>query len=121
MERDGLQAEELLERGGEEVLSVMLLHVIEPTRPVNLTVHHVVIEYSVEGVPDDVFVIGLHVENADFIEQATIRWLTTAFGVEGGPIECNRVAVPGDDVSRKAAQVGIDEVEALSHAKNLRT
>jgi hypothetical protein len=44
MEGNGLEPEQFFERGGQEMLSVVLLHVIETARPVDLAVHHVVIE-----------------------------------------------------------------------------
>jgi hypothetical protein len=38
MEGDGLEAEEFDERGGEQVLRCVLLHVVEAAGPVNLAV-----------------------------------------------------------------------------------
>ena len=39
MEADGVQAEELLEHGGEQVLPGVLLHVIEAARPIDFARH----------------------------------------------------------------------------------
>lgn len=39
MERDGLKSEKLNERGRQQMLCGVLLHVIEAARPINLPVH----------------------------------------------------------------------------------
>jgi hypothetical protein len=42
---------------------------------------------AIEHVPYGAVVVGLDIDDADFVEQAPVRRLAAAFGVEGGAVE----------------------------------
>src|SRR5258708_7676129 len=85
MERDG-GGSELVERRGEQVLAVVLLHVVEAAAPVDLRVDLAGLQGFLEEVQDGAVAL-LRVEHADAAERAAIAGLPAALRVEGGAVE----------------------------------
>jgi hypothetical protein len=121
MERDGAEMEQLFERGREQMLAVVLLHVVEPPDPVDLALHGVAVERPRKQVPDGPVVIGLDVHHGYRIELPVVSRLAAAFGVEGRPVEGHgRVSFPirpGDDGGGEGGEVGVGEVEPVGHGE----
>ena len=77
MEADGSDLEQAIERGRQHVLAGVLLHVLEPARPVDPAVHRPGLDLALDDVHDAaVFVID-DVDDARGAERAGIERLAT--------------------------------------------
>jgi len=117
VERDGGRSQ-LVECGGEQVLAVVLLHVIEPARPVDLGRDLAGLQRLGEdvkhGAPPLLGIGDLHTA-----QRAPVAGLAAPFGVERRAIEDRGgPSVQLADFQHAGAEgpeVGILEVEALGH------
>ena len=95
MEADGARREQPVERRRQHVLPGVLLHVIEPPRPVDRAVHRSARarlrpRAALDTMCSDLAVVLVHDvdDHADAIaERAGVERLTAGGGIEGGPIE----------------------------------
>src|SRR5207249_6102682 len=112
----------LHERAREEVLAVVLLHVIEPARAVHAAVDAVAIagNRAVEDVEDRSVLLD-HRDDRRAPERSRVPRLAAAFRVEGGAIEDNGrtivVAPPRDHGGVELEEIGVLPVEPLSHQR----
>jgi hypothetical protein len=117
VEADGLEGVEFLEDGGEEVLTGVLLHVIEAARPIDEGIDL----YDWRGgrgeaVSDAVVLID-DVDHGDAGERAGIEGLAAGGGIEGGAVEVDGEAVGRAvyDAGAEVVDVGIGVVETFGH------
>src|SRR5262249_26716343 len=81
MERGRLPPEPVLGHRGEEMLTGVLLHMIEAARPVEREARGP--DRNRRGkVVTDLAVLLLHVEDGDVVQEPVIRGLAAAFGIE---------------------------------------
>lgn len=126
MEGNGGKAEAFLKHGGEEMLSGVLLHVIEATRPLDTTFDWAGGEFLVDDV-DDVVTLIADVENVGCPEEADVVRLAAGSGIEGGLVEDDfpggngaagaRDGGPGfagEDAGFEVLEVGIVVIESMS-------
>src|SRR5262249_49619860 len=115
----GPDAEQAIEGGRQHVLTRVLLHVIEPPRPVDRPVQRRRRGRAIDDVEDPSFVRVHDVEDADVAERARIGRLTAggwierrAIEYEGGlPLMRRRV----EERRVELAQVGIRVIQTFSH------
>ena len=89
MERNSLEFEELDERGGEHVLSRVLLHVIEAARPVDCAVNRARSDGLV-GEMRDFAILGVeHFHDCGSAQVACVKWLSARSGVKRGAIQAH--------------------------------
>lgn len=86
MEGNGGKAEAFLKHCGEEMLSGVLLHMIESAGPLDATFDWAGGEFLVDDV-DDVVALIADVEDVGFSEEADIVRLAAGGGIEGGLVE----------------------------------
>ena len=68
MERDRAQLVQPLERGREQVLAVMLLHMIESPRPVDCAMRQIGLQRLIQHMPDHA-VFDLHIQHRRAVER----------------------------------------------------
>ncbi len=119
MKPDGPEPAECGEHGGEEVLTEVLLHVIEAAGPVDRAGDRGRggREWRLENVAEGAFLIHLDVEDPDGVQVPVIRGLSASLGIEGRPVENHgRVIlprVPGENPGGEGGQCRVSEVEAF--------
>ena len=87
MERDGGQAETFLKNGGEQMLTGVLLHVVEAARPVDAAFDAAGGDRAINDVQDVLVLEVADVENVGFAELAEIVGLTAGSWIEVGLVE----------------------------------
>ena len=117
MEGDGRRSQ-LVERGGEQVLAVVLLHVIEPASPVDLGRDLAGVQRLGEEVQHRAIPL-LGVEDLHTAQRPPIAGLAAPFGIERAAIQdCGGPPIQLADLQHagaKGPEVGVLEVETLGH------
>ena len=103
----------------EQVLSVVLLHVVEAAGPIDRSFHFSAgVERTVEQV-QHLAVPILHVEHRRTAQRALVPRLAAALGIEGAAVQHRcwlAIQIPQrDEMGGEAGQVGVAEVEAFGH------
>jgi len=119
VERARRRAVDPLERRREQVLPVMLLHVVEAPGPVDAPFHFGAgLEGPVEEVQHVAFRL-LHVQDLRASEGAAIPGLAAAFRIEGGSVEQGRrlsaLLGAADYTGSETDEIGIGQIQALGH------
>jgi hypothetical protein len=117
----GARPADRLEGRGQSVLSRVLLHVIEPARPLDDALdQRARLERTIDHVHDALILMVDHVEHRASAQGAEIVRLSAARRVEGGPGERNlEPAVPGRagrHLRFEFGQIGVGVVDAFGHA-----
>ena len=101
------------------MLAGVLLHVVEPARPVDRTLDAVPRHGRIEQVRDPVALID-DVDHRRRAEAPGVERLAAGGGVEGGAIEVDSSAVvaPLDHRGVEGGEVGVGVVEAAGHGWN---
>ena len=125
MKADRPRAEQLVERRRQHVLSGVLLHVVEPPGPVDLSVDHVArSRFPVLGVEfghvRDRPVLFVHdVDDAEWTEQAGVERLAARRRIERRAVEREGEAIvaPIDPCDRgvKGPEIRVGVIEAVGH------
>ena len=94
MKADGLDAEQPDERSREHMLTRVLLHVIESTRPVHDSANSLpdTRHRSIDNVHNSATLIVDHVDHAGCAQRSGIERLTTCGGIKRRAIEAHAVA-----------------------------
>ena len=116
----GPDAEQRVESRGQHVLARVLLHVVEPARPVDHAAdRRPVVERRVQDMEETVFVVVDHLRYRNPAERAGIERLAAGCRVERGAIETTAGrpsnARRGDHSRVEFARVGVGVIQALSH------
>ena len=103
------------------MLTGVLLHVIEPSRIVDLSDQHRAHRHADrfgEAMHDAVILID-YVDDGDAAERAQIVWLPAGGGVERGAVEHHATAVVGDveHDGREAGKARVGVIQAIGHAE----
>ncbi len=121
VEGDRLGLGDLDERLRQQVLAVVLLHVVAPAVRVDDPVHTLGGQRSIEHV-EDVLSFLDHGDDARVAERAGVPRLPAALGVEGGPVEDHGgpalVIAPRDHRRVELEEIGVGGVEALGHGRD---
>ncbi len=98
------------------MLSTMLLHVIEASRPVDSSRDFARCNRRVQYMGHALFFID-HLNNVGPAESSGIEWLAAGGGVERGSVQVNTPPVVRgvDDLRAKLPQVAVLIVEAFGH------
>ena len=118
MKAEGLGARLPFERRRQQMLSRMLLHVIEAPVPIDVPAHaRVRLELAIDQMADSAVFLVEHIENHCLADRAGVEGLAAGRRVEGCAIEDDLPAVvlPADltDDGVEFDQVGIGVVEAF--------
>ena len=118
VEADGVEVEPLFEDRGQQVLTAMLLHVIEAAIPIDGALDRLGRQGRGQEVGDAIVLVH-HIDHRDSADGAGIEGLPARTGVEGGAVEVDGLGVRGavDHARGEIAQVGIGVVEAFGHGK----
>src|SRR5262245_27418379 len=99
------------------MLSVVLLHVIEPAWPVHDAVHLLRVEGPFERVPYGV-AVAVHVDHAHAVQRALIRRLPAPLGIERAAVEPHArpalMHITALHAGVEGGEVGIRVVESVS-------
>ncbi len=116
VEGQGLALEELPEGLGQDVLARVLLHVVEPRRPIDRAVNAA----FGNGALDDVEDGPVEIEDRDNLgaaERALVPGLSARLGIEGRPVEDDGrtalVLAPLDDLGLELEKTGVVIIELL--------
>ena len=109
----------MIERGRQDVLAGVLLHVIEPACSVDGALHvRAGRDYAIENVQDLVALIH-NVDDASLAERACVERLTARGRIEGGTIQDRRrLAIQIAHVHNACVELqhaGVGVIEALGH------
>ena len=116
----GPRAKHPVEGGRQHVLSGVLLHVIEPPRPIDRTVHGTGCDAAVKDVEDSPSSCSTDVEDPGSAERAGVERLTAGGRIESGAIEDDtgpavRRRHTAHDAASNSISDGVVIVEALGH------
>jgi hypothetical protein len=75
MNRNGRTAEPLLKHRRQQVLTGVLLHVVESARPIDATMHRARLQFAIDDVNDLIALIA-DIEHVGIIKLAAIKRLT---------------------------------------------
>jgi hypothetical protein len=99
MKSHGVGIEHLLEGSGQNVLTGVLLHVIEAARPINHPCDHIrtLWQSLLKHVHDSAILLSHHdVDHRNPTQHPSIGRLTARVGIEGGAVEnSSRMTFPG--------------------------
>ena len=116
VERHGFRIARHNECLRKDVLARVLLHVVEPARPIEDAAHFVPRKLSIEDVPHNP-ILNDDIQHGHALERPLIVRLSAAGRVERGAIESDRQLVTDnlspDDTCRELAQIRILDVETL--------
>ena len=122
VERERPRAGARLERRREEVLAVVLLHVVAPPGRVDAAGNRARRRRAAEDVQHLALVL-LDVEHRDAAERPAVGGLPSALGVEGRAVEHHgggsAAVADGDDAGVELDERGVLQVEPLGHAGSL--
>ena len=119
MHADGRRAEPLRDHGRQQVLSGVLLHVIEPAGPVHDARQPIAAGRRRQQVGDALALVH-DVHHLDAAQVAGVERLATGGGIESGAVEVDAAAVLGPlhDGGLERGQVRVMVVDALGHPRN---
>ena len=93
VEADGVEVEPLFEDRGQQVLTAMLLHVIEAAVPIDGALDRLGRQGRGQAVGDAIVLVH-HIDHRDSADGAGIERLPARTGVEGGAVEVDGLGRP---------------------------
>ena len=121
MEADGVQAEEFLEYGREQMLPGVLLHVVEAPRPIDLARHLAVRRERRRETVRNALLLIHHFDHRHPGDRPSIERLSARSRIKERAVQVHGAPVPGalHYARLKFAPVGIGVIEPFSHRSNV--
>jgi len=120
VETDGGDAEMLDEHRGKQVLSAVLLHVIEAAVPIDAAIDLIIFDRRRDQVRDGFpFIFDRHQRHA--ADRTCVMWLPTGSGIKRAALQINAASIIGaaGHPCAEFPQIGIGVIESLGHSHQL--
>ena len=116
-----LRAVQAVQRAAQDMLAGMLLHGVQPCRPVDAPLHRAAHGQRRVGGVKDGLAVGMHRPHGGVPQAAGIAGLAAAFGVESGAVQHHGVAAgsrgAGQHGGGKGLQVRVVFVQFFGHGE----
>jgi peptide-methionine (R)-S-oxide reductase len=108
--------QQLRNDGRQEVLTGMLLHVVEAPGPIDSAAHPLIKQRPAQQVSDTVPLVD-DIDDSEAAQFARVEWLTSRSGVEGRLVQVDSSAVVAspDDRGFEVAEIRIGVIEPVGH------